>query len=95
MVIGLSLFLYLKIAKAMHEPIHTGKEAMLGARAEVVESLAPSGKIRYNGELWSAEATERINKGDTVIIVGFDGLRVLVERAGASQWQKDRRPCKT
>ena len=68
----------------------TGKEAMIGQVATVVDGFAPvvglpkvCGKVRLNGELWSAEADRQEREGLTVgrkvRIRSMEALTLIVE----------------
>ena len=59
----------------------TGKESMIGGRAEVIDDFEGEGRVRAFGEVWQARGEERLEKGDRVEIVGVDGVWVHVERA--------------
>lgn len=83
-VVSVSLGVYWAVFQAMHRPVTTGREGMIGDRAEVVTDLSPTGRIRYRGELWRAVASEPIPAGSRVVIVGVDGMRVRV-RAVSSE----------
>lgn len=62
------------------KPVH-GLTAMLGSEGRVVSSLVPEGMVRIKGELWQAKsASERLNTGEKVIVVGQDGLKLTVRR---------------
>ena len=55
--------------------------AMVGKKAMVKKSLKQKGKIIVKGELWRAELLEKdmtINTGETVVIQGIKGLKLLV-----------------
>ena len=81
LILGISLFLYFKIFKAMRQQVKTGREAMIGKKALVVEDIDPEGKIQYAGEIWDASARKsRILKGEQVKINGFRGLVLQVEK---------------
>jgi membrane protein implicated in regulation of membrane protease activity len=60
---------------------HTGAEAMIGMRAEVVSPCRPTGQVRVNGELWEATCEEGAGVGDVVIVRGIDGLTLLIDLA--------------
>ena len=53
---------------------------MLQSLAQAVTFIAPgtTGRVQTRGELWSATATEPINAGEMVRIVGLDGLLLKV-----------------
>jgi membrane protein implicated in regulation of membrane protease activity len=77
---GISAFLYFLIFKAMTMKPREGKEAMLGQTAEVIEDIAPEGKIKYFTEIWNAVADgKKFLVGEKVMIHGFWGLTVLVK----------------
>jgi membrane protein implicated in regulation of membrane protease activity len=60
----------------------TGPEALHGRAVPVVETLAPRGRVRVDGELWWAEIpseAEAIPPGSRVIVRGCRGLTLLVE----------------
>jgi membrane-bound serine protease (ClpP class) len=59
----------------------TGKEALIGATAEVIEACDPRGRVRLRGEIWRAECASRAEVGDRVIIEGVHGLTLKVLRA--------------
>ena len=73
----------------------TGKEAMIGQIATVVGGFAPAvdlrivcGKVRLNGEFWSAEADHQqrdgLAVGRKVRIRSVEGLTLIVEPEQAS-----------
>lgn len=66
--------------KAQRRKVVTGKEGLIGETAEVIEILAPSGIVKVQGELWSAESLAgTINNGEKVIIKEMKDLKLYVE----------------
>ena len=59
--------------------VTTGVEGLVGERAEVVEALAPTGRVRVRGELWAARSAEPAIAGQRVRITSVDGLTLEVE----------------
>jgi membrane-bound serine protease (ClpP class) len=59
--------------------IRAGAETLIGARAEVVSPCRPLGQVRVVGELWRAHCEVGAGPGETVRIVGREGLTLLVE----------------
>jgi membrane-bound serine protease (ClpP class) len=59
--------------------IATGKEALIGSSAEVIEACDPRGRVRLRGEIWRAECDSDARVGDRVKVVGVDGLTLRVE----------------
>jgi membrane-bound serine protease (ClpP class) len=59
--------------------IATGKEALIGASAEVIEACDPRGRVRFRGEIWDAECDSPAHVGDRVRVVSVHGLTLGVE----------------
>jgi membrane protein implicated in regulation of membrane protease activity len=59
--------------------IQTGAEAMVGKRAEALESCSPVGRVRVAGEIWNARSERPVLRGQAVRITGVDGLTLWVE----------------
>lgn len=59
---------------------------LIGGKGKVVSPLAPEGLIRIKGELWIAESVGgRIDIGEEVIVVGQDGLKLVVRKSNISE----------
>ena len=56
-----------------------GMEALMGREVEVRRTCRPVGEVRVRGEIWRARCAGGADAGDTVRIVGLDGLTLLVE----------------
>ena len=66
--------------KAQRGKVVTGIDALIGDTGEVIEPLQPSGMIRVQGELWSAESLSGvIGKGEKVRIKEMKNLKLYVE----------------
>jgi membrane-bound serine protease (ClpP class) len=59
--------------------IRAGAETLIGDRAEVVSPCRPRGQVRVQGELWRARCEAGADAGETVRIIGREGLTLLVE----------------
>jgi membrane protein implicated in regulation of membrane protease activity len=57
-----------------------GAETLIGAEAAVSEACRPVGQVRVGGEIWQARCEAGADPGDTVRVVGLDGLTLVVER---------------
>ncbi len=58
----------------------TGKESMIGRRAEVIESIDNQhGRVFVSGEYWNAVSEESIAEGEECEIVAIDGLTIKVK----------------
>jgi membrane-bound serine protease (ClpP class) len=62
--------------------LRSGPETIVGRTATVVDECAPVGRVRFQGELWNARASEPISEGEQVRITGVDGLTFEVEPNG-------------
>jgi membrane-bound serine protease (ClpP class) len=60
-------------------PIVSGREEMIGARAEALESFSETGQVRAHGEIWSARARQPVALGQSLRIMDIDGLILEVE----------------
>jgi membrane protein implicated in regulation of membrane protease activity len=63
--------------------IATGREALIGSTAEVIETCDPRGRVRFRGEIWHAECEPRAAVGDRVVVTDVHGLTLRVERKSA------------
>ncbi|HUN72967.1 MAG TPA: nodulation protein NfeD [Steroidobacteraceae bacterium] len=67
--------------RSLRRPVVTGREAMVGARAEAFEDFAERGRVRLGGELWNAHTSAPLTAGQAVRIVRVEGLTLWVEPA--------------
>jgi len=66
--------------KARNLKIKTGKEALIGSNGKATTDLNPNGTVRVNGEFWEATSkTGWIRMGETVKVVGMEGMFLIVE----------------
>ena len=61
-----------------------GAETMIGREAVVTEPCRPVGQVRLDGETWEARCDVGASPGDSVRIVGRDGLTLVVEPVPAA-----------
>ncbi|MBN2441638.1 MAG: NfeD family protein [Spirochaetales bacterium] len=47
---------------------------------ELIEPYEVGGKVRYQGTLWAAKAEERITPGESVRIIGYENLTIVVKK---------------
>jgi len=73
--VGLGLALRTRLTKAT-----TGKQGLAGEIGLVVKALNPEGQVSVHGEVWKAESTEKIAKGQKVEVIEVNGLRLKVKR---------------
>jgi len=60
-----------------------GLPTMVGGKGKVTSPLAPEGLVMIKGELWEARSISgNIDKGEPVIVIEQDGLKLMVRRLG-------------
>ena len=60
-----------------------GLPTMIGSKGKVANPLTPEGQVIIKGEIWGAEAIDKnIGSGEQIIVVGQDGLKLIVRKAG-------------
>ena len=79
--VGIMVFVLGAAVRARRAKSASGKESMIGGRAEVVDDFQGQGRVRAFGEIWQAEGDPAMvfRKGSRVTIAAFDGLTVRVE----------------
>lgn len=55
--------------------------AVIGIRGRVVKDLDPVGTVYVNKELWRARSSDLLDKDTPIMVVGQDGLELIVEKA--------------
>lgn len=65
---------------AMHLPVTTGREKMIGSVAVVRNWEGNAGQVAHDGEIWQAETSEKQNlvRGEKVGITRVNGLKLWV-----------------
>jgi membrane-bound serine protease (ClpP class) len=66
-------------AKARARPVVTGREELMGAGGEVIESAGDESWARVRGETWRVRSRERLAPGSRVRVTGVDGLILEVK----------------
>jgi membrane-bound serine protease (ClpP class) len=65
--------------KARRRAPVTGAEQIIGSVGQVIAWQDATGQIRVLGEVWNARAARPVQAGDTVRVVGRDGLTLIVD----------------
>ncbi len=79
LTIAFFVFFIRKVWAARRRPVTTGSEALVGAKGEAREELAPEGLVFVGGALWKAVASNGpIPVGTPVRVVGRKGLQLQV-----------------
>ncbi len=88
-------FLLYKVARARGLEVRTGSEAIGGSSGVAVTRLAPLGEVRVGGEAWRARAEGgEIERGARIVVVGREGLLLVVREAGAADSTQQGSPSK-
>ena len=72
------------VVKSQRRKATLGFEGLIGEVGEVRERLDLKGKVFVHGEVWNAEGPERLEPGDRIEVVGYDGMKLKVKRAAES-----------
>jgi membrane-bound serine protease (ClpP class) len=67
------------LLRSRRRPVVTGKEALIGAEAEIVSWQGGEGRVRVSGEIWQARSAAALAAGRRVKIVGREGLVLQVD----------------
>jgi membrane-bound serine protease (ClpP class) len=72
-------FAIAKVVQAQKRPAVTGREGLIGCRAQARTALDPEGRVFVKGEIWEARAVDSpIQVGATVEIVDVEGFCLWV-----------------
>lgn len=77
-------FLTQRVVWAHRQKVVTGGEGLVGAIAEVVTELAPSGRVFVHGETWNATSVAPVPQGKKVKVLRVQGMMLDVEEVGES-----------
>jgi membrane protein implicated in regulation of membrane protease activity len=50
----------------------------IGSRGRAATPISPTGYVRVNGELWRASSKVTIDAGEGIVVVGIDGMTLLI-----------------
>jgi membrane-bound serine protease (ClpP class) len=76
--LGLGLLVARLAMRSFKHQVRTGEEAMLGARAQVMDWTGLSGHVFLHGERWNAVASQPLVAGQRVRVVSLEGLTLGV-----------------
>ena len=80
---GYNVISYRVGSRALKRKPVAGLPDMVGTKGKAVSRLAPRGLVRIKGELWEATSSDgSIDVGNEIIVVGRDGLRLIVAKTG-------------
>ncbi len=75
---AISGFIYFAILRVMKQPSQSGPESMVGEPVEIIKKLDPKGQVLFKGEIWKAESSDTLRKGDRAEIISVKGLTLKV-----------------
>ncbi len=78
--VAIFLFVIGAAVKARGRKVTTGREAMLGARVEVIEDFSERGLVRLHGEIWQAASRVPLTRGARARIIAIDDLILTIEQ---------------
>lgn len=78
--VAIVAFLAAIVAKVHRKKSYSGKEGMVGEIGVAHTQIAPKGKVFIHGELWDATSGETINKGENVVVVRVNGMKLVVKK---------------
>ncbi len=76
---GITWFLVSLAWRAHRRKSRLGVDAMVGATATAMETLAPNGHVLVEGEIWRAVATAPVAAGTALRVVGHEEMLLQVE----------------
>lgn len=79
-ILALSGLIYFVILKAMHQPVKTGRQGLIGEIGEISDNKNNKGHISVHGEIWEADIGSNLHKGDQAVVTGVNGLRLQVQK---------------
>ena len=77
-ILSLTGLVYFALTRAMHRPVVTGKEGLIGKSVDVIDMSGHSGHVRFQGEIWQAFSEDSLQKGNKATIVGVKGLTLRI-----------------
>jgi len=71
--------------RTRHLPVKTGIETYVGKTGWVYQALQPTGQVKVNGEIWSAELVDGepgpLPPNSSIVVVAVEGLHLRVKKA--------------
>jgi membrane-bound serine protease (ClpP class) len=85
-VVGIALYSGLKLwlFRAHFRKPAIGVEAMRGRVATALGAMDPRGQVDLDGEIWDAEASAPVRKGERVVVQEVEGLKLRVAPLGVA-----------
>ncbi len=79
---GIILVLLLRLSWRAHRAsVDASAARMIGLRGKAVTAVAADGRVMVQGEYWWARSRAGIAEGESVIVIGVEGLTLEVEHS--------------
>ena len=86
-----SVFTFWFVTRSLRRKLVVGLPTMVGSKGKAVSPLTPVGQVRIKGETWGAESIDRnIDTGEQIVVVGEDGLKLMVQGTGNTKFHGNR-----
>ncbi len=90
---GFGLYIFKVVRTSRHAPVQSGLEALRKSPAQAITRLNPKGKVRIQGEVWTAEVETLpgltsfpVEPGQAVEVTGLEGVVLKVRgKPGSSE----------
>ncbi|WP_423792549.1 NfeD family protein [Methanocaldococcus indicus] len=77
----ITVFLLYKFVYFSKNEYKVGVERLIGKEGIALEDFKDNyGKIKIENEVWHAKSEDDIKKGDKVIVIGYEGVHLIVKR---------------
>jgi len=81
--IGYATYLIYRKLSPPSPPVTESYEGLLGKTGIAVETVKPNsldGKVKIDNDVWSATSNEVIGPGEKVVVIGVEGVHLIVKR---------------
>jgi membrane-bound serine protease (ClpP class) len=82
LLVGFFSFAVTAGLRAQQQKVLINRQGPIGATGIALSELAPEGVVQVRSEIWTAVATDLVRAGETVEVIGGDGLYLQVRRSG-------------
>ena len=82
LVTGFAVFVIRKAVAVHRIKPASGKEGLVGEKGYADSDIMPEGKVFIRGEYWDAWSDNPVSRGEKVIVVLVEGMKVKVEKEG-------------
>jgi len=79
-LLNLTFFAFVlgSVIQARKRPVVSGASTMVGTKAVALENFDSEGKVKTGGEIWKARSSVPVQVGQSLKIIGTDGLVLLI-----------------